>query len=227
VTETLIRSSNVATAQVAQRLGKVELYHFLNLFGFGQKTGIQLPGEVPGTVRTPEDPAWSVVDLATNSFGQGIAVTPLQMLNAIAAIGNDGVLMRPTILKEIERQDGLTVVEPRPIRRVVSQETARQMREMMIAVAEQPGLAAHRIPGIRVAAKTGTADFPTNLGYTSGKTFASMAALLPADKPRLAILIRLDAPEAIYGGAVAAPVLKRVGTELAAYYRIPATTDGN
>lgn len=227
VTETLIRSSNIATAQVAQKLGKEELYKALGLFGFGERTGIELPGEVPGTVRTPADPAWSVVDLATNSFGQGIAVTPLQMLNAIASISNDGVLMRPTIIRELNRSDGPTIVAPRPIRRVMSVETARTMREMMVAVDEQPGLLAHRIPGIRVAAKTGTADFPTNLGYTSGKTFASMAVLLPADKPRLAILIRLDAPEAIYGGAVAAPVLKRVGSELAAYYRIPANTDGN
>ena len=78
-----------------------------------------------------------------------------------------------------------------------------------------------------MAAKTGTADFPTDLGYTSGKTFASMVALIPADSPKLAILIRLDAPEAIYGGAVAAPVLKRVGSEFAAYYRIPPTPIGN
>jgi cell division protein FtsI (penicillin-binding protein 3) len=97
------------------------------------------------------------------------------------------------------------------------------LREMMVAVDEQPALQQYRIPGLRVAAKTGTADFPTDLGYTSGKTFASMVALMPADRPKLAILIRLDAPEAIYGGVVAAPVLKRVGSELAAYYRIPTT----
>jgi len=226
ITEVLIRSSNVGTSQVAQRLGKTELYRYLSLFGFGEKTGIELPGEVPGTMRTPNDPAWSVVDLATNAFGQGIAVTPLQMLNAIAAIGNDGVLMKPTIIKEIDRPEGPVISEPKQVRRVISAETARKVREMMVAVDEQPALQAQRIPGLRVAAKTGTADFPTNLGYTSGKTFASMVALIPADRPRLAILIRLDAPEAIYGGTVAAPVLKRVGAELAAYYRIPTTSDG-
>ena len=225
-TEVLVRSSNVGTYHVAQKLGKTELYRFLDAFGFGQKTGVELPGEVPGTVRKPEDPAWSVVDLATNAFGQGIAVTPLQMLNAVAAIGNDGVLMRPTIVKEMDGPDGPHRVEPREIRRVIKAETARTLREMMVTVAEQPALAQTRIPGIRLAGKTGTADFPTNLGYSSGKTFASMVALLPADQPKLAILIRLDAPEAIYGGAVAAPVLKRVGSELAAYYRIPANTNG-
>ena len=226
MTEVLVRSSNVGTYHVAQKLGPGELYRFLDLFGFGQKTGVELPGEVTGTVRTPDDPAWSVVDLATNAFGQGIAVTPLQMLNAVAAIGNDGVLMRPTIVKEMDGPDGAQRMEPRQIRRVVSTETARTLREMMVTVIEQPALSAHRVPGVQVAGKTGTADFPTDLGYTSGKTFASIVALMPADRPKLAILIRLDAPEAMYGGTAAAPVLKRVGSELAAYYRMPANTNG-
>ena len=98
-------------------------------------------------MRTPDDPAWSVVDLATNAFGQGIAVTPLQMLNAVAAIGNDGVLMQPTIVKEMDGPDGPHRVEPRQIRRVVSAETARTLREMMVAVIEQPALAAESDPG--------------------------------------------------------------------------------
>lgn len=225
-TEVLVRSSNVGIYQVAEKMGKTRLYENISKFGFGQKTGIELPGEVPGTVRAPDDPAWSVVDLATNSFGQGIAVTPLQMLNAFAAIGNNGILMRPTIVKEIDGPDGRHVVEPRQVRRAVSAQAAQTLREMLVSVIEQPALQPYRIPGLRVSGKTGTADFPTDLGYTSGKTFASIAALLPADKPRLAILIRLDAPEAIYGGVVAAPVLKRVGSELAAYYRIPTNPDG-
>jgi cell division protein FtsI/penicillin-binding protein 2 len=110
------------------------------------------------------------------------------------------------------------------VRRVVSPTTARTLRDMMVAVDEQPSLQPFRIPGYRVAAKTGTADVPTNLGYTSGKTFASIVALLPADRPKLAVLIRIDAPEAIYGGVVAAPVLQHLGQELLDYYRIPAAT---
>ena len=117
-------------------------------------------------------------------------------------------------------------MEPRQIRRVISVDAALTLREMMVTVLEQPALQPNRIPGVRGAGKTGTADFPTDLGYTSGKTFASIVALLPADKPKLAILIRLDAPEAMYGGTAAAPVLKRVGSELAAYYRISASTNG-
>ncbi|MGE3912181.1 MAG: peptidoglycan D,D-transpeptidase FtsI family protein, partial [Chloroflexota bacterium] len=202
VTEVLVRSSNVGTYHVAQKLGRDNLYRYLGLFGFGQPTGIELPGEVRGTMRLPDDPAWTVVDMATNAFGQGIAVTPLQMLNAVAAIGNDGMLMRPTIIKEVAAPDGLHRVEPRELRRVISPQTAQTMRNMMVTVCDQPGLQPYRISGIKVACKTGTADFPTDLGYTSGKTFASIVALIPADKPKLAILIRLDAPEAIYGGTV-------------------------
>jgi cell division protein FtsI/penicillin-binding protein 2 len=226
ITEVLVRSSNVGTYFAAQRLGRDNLYRYFSLFGFGQPTGVELPGEVRGTVRAPDDPAWTVVDLATNAFGQGVAVTPLQMLNAVAALGNNGILMRPTVIKEVNGPDGVHHVEPRQLRQVVSPQTAATMREMMTTVCEQPGLQPYRIPGIKVACKTGTADFPTDLGYTSGKTFASIVALLPADQPRLAILIRLDAPEAIYGGVVAAPVLKRVGAELAAYYRIPTSQYG-
>jgi len=225
MTEVLVRSSNVGTAFVAQKLGKENLYRYLHQFGFGEVTGVQLPGEVPGTMRVPSDRDWTIVDQVTNAYGQGIAVTPIQMLNAVAAIGNDGVLMRPTIVKQIDGPDGVRRIEPQEIRRVISPETARTLREMMVTVIDQPALIQQRIPGIRVAGKTGTADFPTNLGYTTGKTFASIVALLPAEKPRLAILIRLDAPEAIYGGTVAAPVLKRVGSELVAYYRIPTNAN--
>jgi cell division protein FtsI/penicillin-binding protein 2 len=227
MTQILVLSNNVGTAQVAQRVGKENMYRSFSEFGFGAPTGVQLPGEVGGTIRTPDNPAWTIVDLATNAFGQGIAVTPIQMLNAVSTIGNDGILMQPTIVKQMDGPDGPRRIEPHPVRRVISEQTARTLRGMMTTVLEQPALQAHRIPGIHVAGKTGTADFPTDLGYTSGKTFASIVALMPNDRPKLAILIRLDAPEAIYGGTVAAPVLKRVGSELAAYYRIPTNANGN
>jgi cell division protein FtsI/penicillin-binding protein 2 len=224
MTEVLVKSSNIGAQYVAGKVGRETFYRYLDAFGFGHKTGVELPGEVPGTVRTPDEPRWAPVDLATNSFGQGIAVTPLQMLTAIAAIGNDGVLMRPTLVKERVTEGHVERNEPTPVRRVISPTTARTLRDMMVAVDEQPSLQPFRIPGYRIAAKTGTADVPTNLGYTSGKTFASIVALLPADRPKLAVLIRIDAPEAIYGGVVAAPVLQHLGQELLDYYRIPAAT---
>ena len=224
MTEVLVRSSNIGTQWVAGRLGAQEFYRYLGAFGFGQPTGIELPGEVAGTVRTPASPGWAPIDLATNSFGQGVAVTPLQMLAAIAAIGNDGVMMRPTLVKQFEAEGQVQRPEPHAVRRVISTNTARTLREMLVTVLDQPALQAHRIPGYRVAGKTGTADMVTTGGYKSGKTFASIVALLPADQPRLAILVRIDAPQALYGGLVAAPVLKRLGEELVAYYRIPGST---
>jgi cell division protein FtsI (penicillin-binding protein 3) len=226
MTDVLVKSSNVGTNFVAEKVGREQLYRYLHAFGFGQPTGVELPGEVAGTVRTHTTPGWSVVDLATNSFGQGIAVTPLQMLAAIAAIGNDGVLMRPTLVKQLDRHDGVRRPEPHAVRRVVSAETARTLRDMMVTVLEQPALQAHRIPGYRNGGKTGTADTVTVGGYDTKKTFASVVGLLPADAPRLAVLIRIDGPKAMYGGTVAAPVLKRVGQDLLHYYRIAPTGDG-
>ena len=224
MTDVLVRSSNIGAQYVAGRVGKEEFYRYLNAFGFGQPTGVELPGEVPGSVRTSSNPNWSPIDLATNSFGQGVAVTPLQMLAAIAAIGNDGLLMRPTLVKRVLAEGHVQAREPVAVRRVISAESARTLRDMMVTVLEQPALQQHRIPGYRIAGKTGTADMPANLGYATNKTFASVVALLPAARPSLAVLIRIDAPEALYGGVVAAPVLKRLGQELLTYYRIPAST---
>lgn len=224
MTEVLIHSSNVGAQYVSGLLGPERFYRYIELFGFGKLTGIGLPGEVPGTIRTPADPGWSRVDLATNSYGQGIAVTPLQMLTAVSAIANDGVLMKPHIVRQIRRGDQVETVQPEAVRRVVSAETARTLTQMMVQVLEQPSLQPHRVPGYHFAGKTGTADFPTNLGYTSGKTYASIAAFGPLPDVRFSILIRLDAPEAIYGGVVAAPVLKTMIQELVAYYRIPPST---
>lgn len=221
MTQVLIKSSNVGTQWVAGLLGPERLYGAFERFGFGSETGIRLPGETPGMMRTPAMEGWTKVDLATNSFGQGIAVTSLQVLSAVASLANDGVLVRPQIVREVRRGADVEVVEPEPVRQAVSPRTARTLVNMMVEVANQEGLRPHRVPGYRMALKTGTADTPTSLGYDTGKTFASVVALLPADDPKFAVLIRLDGPEAIYGGATAAPVLKQVAQELFSYYRIP------
>jgi cell division protein FtsI/penicillin-binding protein 2 len=223
MTQLLAYSSNVGAQWVSGKLGPERFYDYIEAFGFGKPTGVRLPGEVPGMVRTPADSNWGRVDLATNSFGQGIAVTPLQMLTAVSVIANDGVLMRPRIVRERRDQGRVETVQPEPVRRVISTDTAQALSEMMAQVLQHPLIAPHRLPGYRFAGKTGTADFPTNLGYTSGKTYASIAAFGPLPNPRFSILIRIDAPAAIYGGVVAAPVLKKVTQELVAYYRLPAS----
>ena len=219
MTQALITSSNVTLQWVGGLLGPDRLYHYFDAFGFGKPTGIRLPGEVGGTVRTNKDEGWTRVDLATNSYGQGVAVTPLQMLNAVAAIANNGLLMRPRIVKEIRDAQGVHPVDPEPIRQAVSPQTAHTLISMMTDVGNQePGFP---VPGYVVGLKTGTADTPTNLGYDLSLTFASVVSVLPANDPRYVALIRIDGPESLYGGQAAAPVLRELAQELFDYYRIP------
>jgi cell division protein FtsI/penicillin-binding protein 2 len=224
--DVLIFSSNVGSSFVSRQLGPHRFYKYIDLFGFGQATGVGLPGEAEGSYRTPEDPSWKPIDLATNSFGQGVAVTPLQMLSAVAALGNDGVLMRPMLVKELRRGEEITAVAPEAIRRVVTSRTAQTMTDMMVAVWQQPALQQNRIAGYTIAAKTGTADFPSAQGYLQNRTYASQIGYGPIPNPRWAMLVRLDAPEGLYGGAVAAPVFKRMAEELFTHLRIPPAAGG-
>ncbi len=222
MTQVLIKSSNVGTQWVAGLLGADRFYRYVDAFGFGQPTGIRLPGEIQGMVRSNQSDRWSRADLATNAYGQGITVTPLKMLSAIAALGNDGTLVRPRLVRELRSAEGATPLAPERVRQVVSPRTARTLLQMMVEVGQQEALKPHRVPGYTLALKTGTAETPTNLGYDQNYTFASVVSLFPAEAPRFAVLIRLDGPEALYGGVVAVPVLKQLAQELLAYYRIPS-----
>ena len=223
MTDVLVNSSNVGMSWVSGQLGPERLYDTYQRFGFGQPTGLRLPGEVGGTVRTHTDQGWTRIDLATNAYGQGIAVTPVQLLQAVSVFANDGQLVRPRLVREIRRLDGRQELAPEVLREVVSPKTARTMLQMMVAVHEQPALKPYRLDGYHIAAKTGTADTPTNLGYNTQLTVGSLVALFPAEAPRFAVLIRLDGPERLYGGVVAAPVLKELAQELVTYFRVPPT----
>jgi cell division protein FtsI/penicillin-binding protein 2 len=221
MTQVLIHSANVGAAWVSAKLGPDLFYEHIDRFGFGRPTGVRLPGEVAGSVRTNAAGGWTRVDLATNSYGQGIAVTPLQLLRAISALGNDGVMMKPRIVRAEQAAGATRPLEPEPAGRVVSAETAAEVRRMMVAVHEQEALKPYRVPGYHISAKTGTADTPTNAGYNTAVTIGSVVALVPSDRPRFSVLIRLDGPEKLYGGVVAAPVLHDLAQELLAYYGIP------
>ena len=223
MTQILIHSSNVGMTWVSGKLGPDLEYDYLQRFGLGQPTGLRLPGEVSGTVRTNQDPDWTVVDRATNAFGQGIAVTPVQLLEAISVFANDGQLVRPRLVRGIRGPDGDKDLPPEVVRQVVSPQTARTLIQMLVAVDEQPDLIPNRVPGYKIALKTGTADTPTNVGYNTALTIGSLVSLFPAEAPRFAVLIRLDGPEKLYGGLVAAPVLKVLAQELLTYYRVPPT----
>jgi cell division protein FtsI/penicillin-binding protein 2 len=143
------------------------------------------------------------------------------MITAIAALGNGGMLMRPQLVREVRSPDGVHSFPPEPVRQVVSPSTADTMLDMMVSVWNQAALQPLRIDGYTVAAKSGTADIPGPGGYRSGQTYASFAGFGPIPNPRFAILVRLDRPEAIYGGVTAAPVFRAVANELFTYLRVP------
>ena len=218
-------SSNIGATKVGERLGRDRYHRYLRAFGFGNRTGIELPGETPGIMRPVE--SWSRIDLATLSFGQGVSVTPLQMSTAFAAIANGGTLLRPYVVRRIVAPGGEVVLENEPtaVRRVVSTRSARTTTELLRRVVEEEGGTGTkaRLEEFPVAGKTGTAQKvdPTTGGYSS-KRIGSFAGFVPADEPRAVILVLIDEPStSSYGGVVAAPVfraiaaavLKRLGVE--------------
>lgn len=221
--EVLINSCNIGAQWVSGKLGPERFYQYVEAFGFGKVTGVDLPGESPGAVRNHRVQGWTRVDLATNAYGQGIGVTPLQMINAVAAIANGGVLMRPMIVKAFRQGGVARELPPVQARRVISSETARTLTDMMVHVVEDNTLKLGMVPGYKVAGKTGTADLPTAYGYNTSSTYASQVGFAPAFDPKFVVLVRLDEPEKKYGGQVASPVFKKVVEQLLGYLKIPPT----
>jgi cell division protein FtsI (penicillin-binding protein 3) len=220
------RSSNIGTVKIAQRLGKQRLYEALLRFGFGRRTGIGLEGEAAGVVHPVQK--WGDIHLANIAFGQGLTVTPLQMVAAIAAIANGGVYKAPRLALEVIHPDGRAEPLPptpgaRPEQRVVSAETARTMLAIMRGVTGETGTARRAaIAGYEVAGKTGTAQKVVNGRYAAW--VASFIGALPADDPRLVIGIVIDEPEPEHrGGMVAAPVFKQVAEAAMRYLAVPPT----
>ena len=215
VRQILAESSNVGTITIAERLGGGELSSWIDRFGFGKTTGIDYPGESAGMV-LPYD-KWSGSTIGTVPIGQGIAVTPLQMVSAYAAIGGGGVLPRPYLVQKI----GGRKVKHEPGRRVVSEGTAERMMSMFRSVVVEGTGTQAAIPGYTVAGKTGTAQKAENGRYVS-KYVASFVGLVPARKPRLAILVMVDEPHGnIYGGVVAAPIFRDIARFALQYLEIP------
>jgi cell division protein FtsI (penicillin-binding protein 3) len=214
-------SSNIGAAKVAESLGRDRLYSYVNAFGFGEKTDIDLPGEVAGRVLPAE--RWGPLELATVSFGQGVAVTSLQMARAFAAIANGGLLLRPYVMRRIVAPDGKVVAEQtrQVARRVVRPETAAQVRAMLRLVVEGEGGTGRlaQLPGVAVAGKTGTAQKvdPRTGTYSATARVASFVGFVPADEPRVVILVMIDEPRTSpYGGVVAAPVFREVAAAVLA-----------
>jgi cell division protein FtsI (penicillin-binding protein 3) len=216
VQQVVQKSSNIGAAKIAHKTGGARLDHYLRDFGFGRKTGIRFPGETAGLLKNLRL-ARSPIDRATLAFGQGVSVTPLQMTMALAAMGNGGVLMEPHLVKAVVDPYGKTIQEfpPRPIRRVLSQQTAQQMLAIMETVTQPGGTAKEAAPeGFTVAGKTGTAQKLVGRAYSHTKFNALFIGLIPADKPELAISVIVDEPKgAIYGGVVAAPIFREIAAQ--------------
>jgi cell division protein FtsI/penicillin-binding protein 2 len=215
VRQILSESSNVGTITIAQRLGGPELASWIGRFGFGKRTGVDFPGESPGLVLPYED--WSGSTIGTVPIGQGIAVTPLQMVSAYAAIGNGGVIPPAHLIAKV----GGKKVQHGKGRRIVSRHTADRMTAMFRDVVVEGTGTEAAIPGYTVAGKTGTANKAENGGYVS-KYVASFVGLVPARKPRLAILVMVDEPRGqIFGGVVAAPIFRDIARFALQYLEVP------
>src|ERR1700757_5582 len=207
-------SSNIGFTKVAEKLKKDRYFKYIEKFGFGKVTGIDMPGEVPGLLRNAD--SWSAIDLATHAFGQGISATPLQMAMAYAAVANGGFLMRPYVVRRVVSPAGEMLFENQPhvVRRVISQKTARLLASMLKEVTNEGGTGVMaNVEGFEVAGKTGTAQKAdlAHGGYAARKRVASFVGFVPADAPRLVVLVLVDEPEvSVYGGVVAAPVFRNI-----------------
>lgn len=222
VTEILGFSLNTGTAWISTSLGPDQFYSHLDSFGFGETTGVDLGSEAAGQVKHPGDGLWHPSDLGTNAFGQGIAVTPLQMITAVASLLNDGKLMQPRVVKAIIN-NGVLEELPVVVRgQSVSVETARTMQTMManaVEIETQTAL----LDGWRVGGKTGTAQVPIPGGYHATDTIASFIGFAPADDPAFIILVKINRPLGVFqwGSQSAAPTFQRLATRILNYYNIP------
>ena len=209
--EAVGNSCNPGMAQVALDMGAETFYNVIDLFGFRDKTGVDLPGETNSIVKDPD--SMGDVDLATTGYGQGIAITPLQILCAVNVFGNDGVLMKPKLVRKIVDKDGNVVkeIEDTPVRQVVSEETAAELRDIMeYYVAEASGDGAY-VPGYRVGGKTGTANLVEGSRYASNATNTSFVAMAPMDDPKISMICIVYRPtRAQYGNYTAGPIVQEV-----------------
>ncbi len=226
MTDLIAHSSNVGAVLVGDLLGKDQFYEYVSAFGFGALTGVDLWGEVAGDVHDPKSPYWYPSSLATNAYGQGIAVTPLQLVTAVAALVNDGVLMRPYVVQEIHTEAGIRRIEPQAVRRVVRKDTANTLMSMLVNASKRSESKMHLIHGYEVAGKTGTASIPLETGgYHEDLTIASYVGFGPVENPKFVILVKIDHPTVEpWGSLVAAPVFRAVAAELFRYYHIPPAT---
>jgi cell division protein FtsI (penicillin-binding protein 3)/stage V sporulation protein D (sporulation-specific penicillin-binding protein) len=224
VRDILVKSSNIGAAKLAISVGEQKFYEYIRRFGFGERTGIELPGEIGGVIRPPQ--SWSKISITRIPMGHEVGVTPLQMLSAMATIANGGKLVTPRIVKSITAEDGKTVstFSPVVLRQVVSPETAAQIGNALRGVVSDRGTAAAAaVPGFTISGKTGTAQkVDPKGGYEHGKYVVSFSGYLPSEHPEFVGIVVLDdahttKPELNYGGLVAGPIFSHIAEKAARY----------
>jgi len=214
-------SLNVCLSWVASELGAEKFYQYIRNFGFDRNTGVDLAGEIHWPIRVPGDSQWYEVDLATNSFGQGIAVTPIQMVMAVGALANEGKMMLPHVVKSMIIDGHQYEINPVVVGTPIKSETASTITEMLANSLENESSNA-LVDGYRLAGKTGTAEIPTQYGYSSETTHTSFVGWGPVEDPKFLVYVWLEKPEiSIWGSEVAAPVFQDIVERLVVLLDLP------
>lgn len=218
--DVIVRSDNTGMVFVGRKLGIDKFYQYLENFGFGSLTGIDLQDETTSEIRAKDE--WREIDLATASFGQGIAVTPLQMIRAVSVIANGGYLMEPHAVKLIDNGNKVLEIKPKIISKVLNAESAKIVSEMMVEAVEKGEAKVYAPKGYKIAGKTGTAQIPVAGHYDPTKTIASFVGFAPADDPKFVMLVKYQEPSSsIFGADTAAPTFFEIAKELFIYYNLP------
>jgi len=221
MTTLLAQSLNVGAATIATWMGPTTFYDYFQRFGFGRPTGIDIFGEEPGLMPLPGSSDWQESFIATNAYGQALAVTPLQMISAVSALANNGYLMQPYVVAEVRDENGVHRHEPTVLSQAVSPQTAATMTTMAVTAVQQEVPEA-QVEGYTVAGKTGTAQIAEPFGYHPTDIIGSFIGWLPADDPQIIVFVKLDRPQsAPWGSMTAAPTFAKLAKELVVLLGIP------
>ncbi len=215
-------SINVCLASIATWLGPTNFYNYMQAFGIGQRTNVDLAAETAGRLKGPGDTDWFDSDLGTNSFGQGVAVSPLQLITAVSAVANGGTMMQPHILARVQDGDTQHNTNQQVLGRPIRPETAAVLTQMLATSLEAGEGSEALVPGYRIAGKTGTAEIPIPGGYDQSATIGSFIGYGPVDDPQFIVLVKLDRPSSsIWGSETAAPVFAQLVQRLVVLMEIP------
>jgi cell division protein FtsI/penicillin-binding protein 2 len=221
MTQVIENSDNVGMVYVSRQLGGEKFYKYIRNYGFGTPTGTELAGEISPSLPAVSD--LNEVNFATMAFGQGISVTPMQLITAVNSLANKGKLVQPHIVDQIQHTGGtVEEIKPKEVRQVVSPQAASQITGMMVRVTEVGAGKPARVPGYRVAGKTGTAQIPQAGGYEKDATIGNFVGFAPADNPRFIMLVKVDRPKGVtYAEESAAPTFGELAKFLLTYYNVP------